>query len=156
MATKPTPQQEASSLYVAADLITAKGLIRGTFQTCKGRCTVGAIAEAVTGWAVPPEDLSSVPLLESLLSLVSEAVVSNVVDDHTIERIADWSDAPDRTAGEVVQLLRRLADGLLAEAAVDAAHELDAQLAEQRHQLLDPAVMDYTVRTSVADVAVAA
>ena len=146
MATKPTPQQEAEALYAAADLITAKGLIRGTFQTCEGRCTVGAIAEAVTGWAVPPEDRSSVPLLNSLLDLVSESVVSNVVEDHTIERIADWSDAPDRTAGEVAQLLRRLADGLLAEASVDAAYHLDAQLAEQRHQLLDPAVMDYTVR----------
>lgn len=147
----PTP------LFVAADLIERDGLSKGDYITVEGcRCTVGALSEAVTGSPVPPEDLASVPLLHALLRLVSDAVVSNTVDSDPVERIADWSDAPDRTAGEVVQLLRRLADGLLAEAAVDAAHDLDAQLAEQRHQLLDPAVMDYTVRTSVAELGRAA
>lgn len=139
----PTP------LLAAADLIERDGLAAGDYITVEGcRCTVGALSEAVTGSPVPPEDLTSMPLLDAVLRLVSDAVVSTVVDEDPIERIADWSDAPDRTASEVAQLLRRLADELLAQEAEEAAYRMDAQLAEQRHQLLDPPVMDYTVRTA--------
>ncbi len=79
----------------AADLIERDGWCQGRFRNGRRRCLVAAL-----------DDVSH----EAVTEL---AVVRVVLKEHTGERwSSDWNDAPERTADEVIALLRQVANEL--------------------------------------------
>ncbi len=79
----------------AADLLKRDGWCQGRFRDGRRRCLVAAL-----------DDVSHGADIES-------AVVRFAVKEHTGERwFSDWNDAPERTADEVIALLRQVATEL--------------------------------------------
>lgn len=105
---------ELAAVYEkAADVVRTNGHCKNWFydiynEGVKPRsdlrvCTVGALSLAVTGDPVPPGELDGT--LREAVEYLSLRVVSATFEDDPIERIADWNDHADRTAGDVVDTL---------------------------------------------------
>lgn len=83
----------------AAKVLQARGHSKGLYAQPTGEvCAVGALLAAAG------QDPENQMLLEPSAAMwfLSSRVFSNTVDSDPIERIADWNDAPERTAAEVV------------------------------------------------------
>ena len=131
---EPTQRQLANLLREAALLIANNGLCKDHFIDLNAPADVpaemcaldpvGALRVAACGDPVDEDnELANAAVVE-----LSGRVDSNITELDPVERIADWADCPERTADEVVAVMRA------------AAEQLDPTLGallEQRHQM-DP------------------
>lgn len=98
-------------LIEAASLIETRGHAKGWFEDSKGcLCATGAIGMAATGDPVGYSD-DIPPDVEAELSRAFRAAHAEVGAMRNGDgRIVPWNDAPERTASEVVSMLRRAAE----------------------------------------------
>ncbi|MBW1603449.1 hypothetical protein JJV70_15315 [Streptomyces sp. JJ66] len=139
MADQPIPQShsELSAVFTAAaDYINAHGLAKGIFAYASGACcTVGALSVAASGSAL---DAASDVCMDMPLVLFAalEAMAGRLpdVNEDPVEQIAQWNDAPERTAAEVVAELRAAAADALARECVLAARDANELAPEVAHR----------------------
>jgi hypothetical protein len=91
----------------AAQILQARGHGKGRYEGPGGAvCAIGALMAA--DGMDPAEDAPELDASRALTDAIwwlSPRITSNTVDCDPIERIADWNDAPERTAAEVVEEL---------------------------------------------------
>jgi hypothetical protein len=99
------PRPELALIFRnAAKVIQGRGHSKGLYEQHTGEvCAVGALmaAEGKT----PAHGLNPIGHVSQAVWFLSSRIMSNTVDADPIERIADWNDAPERTASEVVETL---------------------------------------------------
>ena len=95
----------AKVLNKAADLVTERGLNQnGGYYGVRGEvCTLGALRQAI--------DILRIP---SVSGFAEEAIYEQLATDlgEVAPSVTDWNDAPERTADDVVSLLRRAAEAV--------------------------------------------
>jgi hypothetical protein len=94
-------------LTKAAEIIEAGGLGKGRFLTRGGRhCTVGALMEANGGGV----DLDNMTSIRPEVSLLTDLLGTRKAGERDCGSVYIWNDEGDRTADEVVELLRQAAE----------------------------------------------
>ena len=94
-----TLDKPAKILLDAADLIEQYGLAKGTQRDAEGRyCTYGAVMWAATGYGGLALNGPAARAIERIQRAIGHSV-------------AAWNNIPERSQGEVVCLLRRVALG---------------------------------------------
>ena len=138
---EPTQQQILNCLREAVALIQANGLNKGHYIDLNAPADVPAEmcaldpvgALRVVACGDPVEEGND--LANAAIDALSPYVDSSVHDRDPVERIADWADQPERTADDVVALMREVAERLplLPGALLEQRHQLDPQDSAYRH-----------------------
>ena len=115
-------QRVADILEEAASILDAHGLAKEFYQDAGSYCTVGAIARTVDG----TENrltmdrhgrLLNDPVYKDTLAAVADHIGGRTDSPlMNLDCITNWNDAPERTLGEVTDLLRSVAKDLRNEA----------------------------------------
>lgn len=106
------PEELAALYRRAAEEVHTRGLSRGIFEQDGKVCTIGALSIAATGYSFGDTVYDN----EILAPVARQLGWSWGGDPLTspFQAVADWNDAPDRTAEQVADLLECAALGVLA------------------------------------------